>query len=150
MNYYNDNDPFAAQWLRNLIELGNPDLTGRQTRGNIGIGERQRSGESEDSGAWGDGLEHTNSQRQQEQCGAESMGKRHKSLERPSGNGFWSDSILIPCADGKQRRIPIEPAFFPLAPGLPGRVGLLKGAGNSIVPQVAAEFVAAFMETERG
>ena len=22
MNYYNENDPFAAQWLRNLIEAG--------------------------------------------------------------------------------------------------------------------------------
>jgi len=28
----------------------------------------------------------------------------------------------------------------------PNRVGLLRGYGNSIVPQVAAEFVKAFME----
>ena len=35
---------------------------------------------------------------------------------------------------------------FPLADGLPGRVGLLRGAGNSIVPQAAAEFIKAFME----
>ena len=22
MNYYNDNDPYVAQWLRNLVEAG--------------------------------------------------------------------------------------------------------------------------------
>ena len=60
--------------------------------------------------------------------------------------GFWSDYRLIECRDGKTRRIPTESALFPLAPGLPGRVGLLKGAGNAINPRVAAEFVAAFME----
>lgn len=36
--------------------------------------------------------------------------------------------------------------LFPLAPSMPGRVGLLKGAGNAIVPQVAAVFIRAFME----
>jgi len=39
----------------------------------------------------------------------------------------------------------IEPALFPLAHGLPGRVGLLRGAGNAIVPQVAAEFIKAYL-----
>ena len=33
----------------------------------------------------------------------------------------------------------------PLAHGIPNRVGTLRGAGNAIVPQVAAEFVKAFM-----
>ena len=32
-----------------------------------------------------------------------------------------------------------------LADGIPGRMGLLRGYGNAIVPQVAAEFIAAFM-----
>jgi len=108
---------------------------------------------------------------------------------------FWSNSIFIPCADGKWRRVPgrvghpdrsrsqqgseaaeglghrhpfiptsfangmgiqeipsmepeleIEPALFPLADGLPGRVGILRGAGNAIVPQVAAEFIRAFLD----
>jgi len=35
---------------------------------------------------------------------------------------------------------------FPLAPSLPGRVGLLRGYGNAIVPQTAAAFVQAVME----
>jgi len=42
----------------------------------------------------------------------------------------------------------IEPALFPLADGISNRMGLLRGAGNSIVPQVTAQFVMAFMETE--
>jgi DNA (cytosine-5)-methyltransferase 1 len=61
-------------------------------------------------------------------------------------SGFWSNSILIPCADGKARRVPVESAIFPLAPGLPSRLGLLRGAGNAICPQLAAEFIAAFAD----
>jgi DNA (cytosine-5)-methyltransferase 1 len=34
----------------------------------------------------------------------------------------------------------------PLAHGVPGRVGLLRGYGNAIVPQAAAEFIAAFLD----
>jgi DNA (cytosine-5)-methyltransferase 1 len=48
--------------------------------------------------------------------------------------------------DGKFRPIPTEPSLFPLANGIPNRVGLLRGAGNAIVPQVAAEIIKSFME----
>ena len=58
----------------------------------------------------------------------------------------WSKADLIPCADGKARRI--EPGIEPLAHGVSGRVGLLRGYGNAIVPQVAASFVTAYMETK--
>lgn len=60
--------------------------------------------------------------------------------------GFWSAYDLIPCADGKARRI--EPGTFPLAHGVSGRVGLLRGYGNAIVPQVAAEFIRAYLEAK--
>jgi len=33
-----------------------------------------------------------------------------------------------------------------LADGIPGRVGLLRGAGNAIVPWLAAEFIAAWAD----
>ncbi|HVL13649.1 MAG TPA: DNA cytosine methyltransferase [Gemmata sp.] len=80
----------------------------------------------------------------------------------------WSDSVLIPCRDGKCRRVPAaQPGVLPVADGLPavlddergacgdrfplagavtGRVALLRGVGNAIVPQVAAEFIRAVME----
>ena len=59
------------------------------------------------------------------------------------GTGFWSAYDLIPCQDGKARRV--EPGTFPLAHGVPGRVGLLRGYGNAIVPQVAAAFIQAYL-----
>lgn len=61
-----------------------------------------------------------------------------------TGGNSWSDYILVPCRDGKARRI--KPGIEPLASGVSGRVGLLRGYGNSIVPQVAAEFITAYLE----
>lgn len=58
-------------------------------------------------------------------------------------HGFWSDTDWLGCRDGKFR--PVEPGAFPLANGIPARVGRLRGYGNAIVPQVAAEFIKAFM-----
>jgi len=57
----------------------------------------------------------------------------------------WDDSELIACSDGKARRI--ESGSFPLAHGISGRVGLLRGYGNAIVPQVASEFIGAWLDT---
>lgn len=57
--------------------------------------------------------------------------------------GFWSNADWLGCRDGKFR--PVESGTFPLANGIPARVGRLRGYGNAIVPQVAAEFVKAFM-----
>lgn len=58
-------------------------------------------------------------------------------------HGFWSDADWLRCRDGKFR--PVEPGTFPLANGIPARVGRLRGYGNAIVPQVASEFIKAFM-----
>jgi len=65
-----------------------------------------------------------------------------KAVER--GAGFWSAADWIPCADGRWR--PVEPGTFPLAHGLPARVGRLRGYGNAIVPAVAAEVIKAYRE----
>ncbi|MDT7033423.1 DNA cytosine methyltransferase [Enterobacter hormaechei] len=75
-------------------------------------------------------------------------------------NGFWRDADWLLCRDGKWR--PVEPGTFPLVDGAaarlgrvqPGvarvassnRVGRLKGYGNAINAQAAAEFVRAYME----
>tara|TARA_R110000803_G_C11895849_1_gene311501 strand:+ start:44 stop:880 length:837 start_codon:yes stop_codon:yes gene_type:complete len=61
---------------------------------------------------------------------------------------FWRESKYIKCRDGKTRTIPTEPALFPLANGLPNSMGILRGAGNAIVPQVAAEIIKVFTEYE--
>jgi len=57
--------------------------------------------------------------------------------------GFWEGCDWLPCRDGKAR--PAEPRTQPLAHGVPRRVELLKGYGNAVVPQVAAEFVKALI-----
>ena len=81
------------------------------------------------------------------------------------GANFWSDFRIIHCADGKARRTGRR--IFPLVNGISremgrgqpelgmlvkgarnNRVGRLKGYGNAIVPQVAAEFIRAFLESE--
>jgi len=61
----------------------------------------------------------------------------------PSTTGPWSEVEWIPCIDGKFR--PTKPGIFPLSDGVPNRVGALRGAGNAIVPQVATEFIKAYL-----
>ena len=56
---------------------------------------------------------------------------------------FWGGAEWRLGQDGKIR--PVEPGTFPLAYGIPARVGRLRGYGNAIVPQVAAEFIKAFL-----
>lgn len=74
-------------------------------------------------------------------------------------NGFWRDADWLLCRDGKWR--PVEPGTFPLVDGAAARmgrvesgvarvassnrVGRLKGYGNAINAQAAAEFIRAYM-----
>jgi DNA (cytosine-5)-methyltransferase 1 len=58
--------------------------------------------------------------------------------------GFWDAADWLPCRDGKLR--PVEPGAFPLAHGIPARVGRLRGYGNAIVPHVAAAFIRAAVQ----
>jgi DNA (cytosine-5)-methyltransferase 1 len=75
-----------------------------------------------------------------------SSGCEHAGDARQPGKAGWGGHV-IGCADGKARRV--ESTIFPLAhagewgPG--SRVGILRGAGNAIVPQVAAAFIRASM-----
>jgi DNA (cytosine-5)-methyltransferase 1 len=55
----------------------------------------------------------------------------------------WRQSEAVECSDGFRR---VEPGTFPMAPRIPAHMGLVRAYGNAIVPQVAAEFVAAFLE----
>lgn len=104
-----------------------------------------------------------------QECGgvAEKCGVFQLKGARHSGNP-WERYRIIYCQDGAFRRIPAESVFFSVADGVSegldgsgnggisevdgfpltkqkeGRPMLLKGYGNAIVPQVAAEFIKAF------
>ena len=92
------------------------------------------------------GMGNANSPRFSQQRGAVSIPPQQPPVELRGYVDPWGDYRIILCADGKARRVPTEPAFFPLAHGVSGRVGLLRGYGNAIVPQVAAEFIRAYSE----
>ena len=56
----------------------------------------------------------------------------------------WRECDWIPCTDGVFR--PVEPGTFPLADGVPARVGRLRGYGNAIVAEQAATFIEAALD----
>lgn len=69
-------------------------------------------------------------------------------IERPGPvNGLWRAADWLLCRDGKWR--PVEPGTFPLAHGIPNRVGRLRAYGNAINPYLAAEFIKAYMQGQR-
>lgn len=82
---------------------------------------------------------------EQRQQSANGAAVRLDDGRRPGAvHGGWSDVDWLFCRDGRWR--PVEPGTFPLADGLPARVGRLRGYGNAIVPQVAAAFVQEVMQ----
>ncbi|WP_268013188.1 DNA cytosine methyltransferase [Klebsiella michiganensis] len=58
-------------------------------------------------------------------------------------NGFWRDADWLYCRDGKWR--PVRPGSFPLANGVPARVGRLRTYGNAINIEAAAAFIKSYM-----
>ncbi|WP_048223866.1 DNA cytosine methyltransferase [Enterobacter quasiroggenkampii] len=130
-----------AEGLPEASRLGIADRVANATsqlhhQCNDGANERGRQGDTE-----------------QNRMGCESV----RALEV---NGFWRDADWLLCRDGKWR--PVEPGTFPLVDGSAARmgrvesgvarvassnrVGRLKGYGNAINAQAAAEFIRAYME----
>jgi DNA (cytosine-5)-methyltransferase 1 len=72
----------------------------------------------------------------------EAAGANRLTFPDPLANE-WSGADWLLCKDGRFRAV--APGTFPLADGVPHRVGRLRGYGNAIVPRVGAEFLAAFM-----
>ncbi len=130
--------------------VADADSTEQQTRLSIGSAEGQgNSGCGGNAGVLGDS-ESTGLQEQRRdgrvsrgQVGAV-QGQASKRTGAPT-NGFWRNAEWLPCRDGKAR--PVEPGTFPLAHGVPARVGRLRGYGNAIVAMQAAAFIRAMMET---
>ncbi len=103
-----------------------------------------------------EGLQRSRQQRQQQENGHAVFvaDTRHKQSRRPANPGqeegrrsfgdpsgcrVWDNAEWLPCSDGNARAV--KSGIFPLAYGIPARMGKLRAAGNAIVPQLAAEFI---------
>ena len=85
--------------------------------------------------------------RSSDMADADDAGREGRQLlpERADELSPWSESVeWRRGADGKERRV--KPGVRLLVDGFPNRVGLLRGFGNAIVPQVAAKFVNVIVE----
>lgn len=84
--------------------------------------------------------------------GHRKLGYVHAAQGRQDASRHFAESSMawIECPDGKQRAV--EPSICLLVDGIPSRLrkAALQGYGNAIVPQVAAEFIKAYMETTQG
>jgi len=135
--------------------MGDTERMGRIQRGSEGRSEREGSASSEGRNEVRDNASDRGTVRtlgDTEQQGLEGhawadngQGSGAQTVRSSSETGFWDSVEYAYCRDGKYRPVPTEPALFPLANGIPNRVGLLRGAGNAIVPQAAAEIIKAVM-----
>jgi DNA (cytosine-5)-methyltransferase 1 len=126
--------------------LGDPADEGLEERqrggGDVG-GERpapERAGG--DAGGLGDSDRERQPQREERDGGQEGRQPAPSGTDalRPGG-GFWSRYDIVPCRDGKARRV--EPGVFPLAPRLPPGLGALwakcvRSATQEIIRHVEA------------
>lgn len=121
-------------------------------------------------------MDDANNPGRAQQCGAVAIQPAFTGTERSGGHDNpWADYELVHCADGKARRtgkciqrvadgISEELGQYraerqvceewemihPLCVGERNRAHKLRAYGNAIVPQVAAAFIEAFMESEQG
>lgn len=119
----------GESWDKDAVNAGQSD------QNNQGLVDTQQQGLEGHSGNVDDG----NEPRRVDQDAVGSIGSAGRI-------NHWGDFTLVHCRDGKARRV--GTGVRPLAHGVPGRVGLLRGYGNAIVPQVAAEFIRAFCECQ--
>lgn len=130
---------FRGQWVSDgnlAVGLGD----GRANR----CSEQHAWGECPSAERGGDvgGMEYT---ARDGRCERRAESGRRGAAGRCGDGGFdhWRDVEYLPCRDGAAR--PTQPGLFPMAHGVSGRVGRLRGYGNAIVPQTASAFVMAYM-----
>ncbi|EBX0640530.1 DNA cytosine methyltransferase [Salmonella enterica subsp. enterica serovar Johannesburg] len=167
--------PAKSTGLCSVGSLDNADKPGleRHFRDDSAEGRQRQAGPATTAGVH-DGLANSSSE-QYHQCNnsPDERGWSRNSEQNRMGcepvqplevNGFWRDADWLFCLDEKWR--PVEPGTFPLVDGAsarlgrvdPGvarvassnRVGRLKGYGNAINAQAAAEFIRAYMGVSYG
>lgn len=97
-----------------------------------GVSKSHKGWARSESGCSVDGLAHPHEPRPQGRCI-----RGNNTSERSA----WANSVGVPGKSGITRRL--EPGIPPVAPRIPARVALIRGSGNSIVPQIAAKFIEA-------
>lgn len=135
-------DSQSQRWNRGKDSAESSGRNGAEVCGHIGLlADAPRGGRREECADSGRGIARDSAQ-------GVSAGSVYGNSNRAASplHGFWRDADWLGCTDGKWR--PVEPGTFPLAHGIPGRVGRLRAYGNAIVPQAAAEFVAAFLSAD--
>jgi DNA (cytosine-5)-methyltransferase 1 len=123
----------GALLMADAVHAGRPE--GRTIAGNGQTAGRRIAGALDDAAS----ARHVAARQ-----GTEGEARNETRLRLPGDRrlqGYWAGAEFIPCTDGKAR--PVEPGTFPLAHGIPGRVGRLRAYGNAINPQTAAEFIRA-------
>ena len=141
----------GAPHIRQRLYWVAHSLRDRRVRGrDVDVGADGARAEVAGSGAGAERLGDAEGARLQGQRGVDrTCGEGDCGLARPAmqaGVAGWNGATrLVDCADGA-RRIAAEPSLFPVAARIPGDVGRLRGAGNAIVPQVAAQFIRASFE----
>lgn len=144
-------DRSAAAASAQSRSVANADVP-EQGRGQLGLYAQSRDGdgrarleERAESRSMGDAESRGRGER-----GNAPRSRESGHTERAGRPGFWDDAIWIECRDGKLRPIPAEPALFPLAPRTPGRVGILRGAGNALCLPQAVAFIEAYLDVAGG
>ncbi len=141
-----------------LCVLGNPKHNGqptptqqgskreaicRSTKGKNCTSESTRTSDTVD-------VADTNRKRSQRKRENSDTQRREKPDMGSAGLCNGTGVQWIDCPDGKRR--PVEPSIHMLAHGIPPKLrkAALHGYGNAIVPQVATEFIGAYMDTQKG
>lgn len=141
----------GAPHIRNRIywvagrPVGLADAIGSGSDRRAGEPERRQEGRTVAAADGGDVANAASHGREQGFDAAKAMGHGSELAATNWPANYWSDAEWVICHDGKARRT--KPGVCLLVNGLPGRIDLWRIAGNAIVPQVAAEVIAAFMET---
>ena len=150
-----DADSQSGKWEVGTVSGKETQISGkRQQDGHLSDGYSDASqinssvGDAEHTGSHGVEVRRSPAQAVNDRQEGENFSEQLAGASRSEESGdicFWEDTTTIYCRDGKYRPVPTEPALFPLANGIPNRVGILRGAGNAIVPQAAAEIIKAYM-----